>query len=411
MIEANKGDIFLCRFFYAYNVVEKKLMELYKLELMKLSIVGGGIAGLTTAIALKERGISSTIFESSPKLDAIGAGLGLGANAIRAFEKIGLGNQVMSLGRILSSFTIYDQKGKIITHTNNAALTKKYGVNNFTIHRAALQQFLLSKIDSACIYTNRRATGFTKIPGGIKIIFSDGSMHESNAVIVADGIHSVLRKKLLPDIEPRYAGYTCWRAVVDNSSLNLSETSETWGVTGRFGIVPLADNKIYWFACMNAPQNDPAMKHFTIADLQKHFNHFHQPIPDILQHTKDENLIWNDIIDLPPLKKYAHDNIVLIGDAAHATTPNMGQGACQAIEDAVILADELHNNSSPALAFRQFEQRRLQRTHYITNTSRSIGKIAQLDNPWLASIRNALFSLMPASFNERQLEKICKVDF
>jgi 2-polyprenyl-6-methoxyphenol hydroxylase-like FAD-dependent oxidoreductase len=243
------------------------------------------------------------------------------------------------------------------------------------------------------------------------IKFGDGSIHETNFLIAADGIHSPIRKKLLPQTEPRYAGYTCWRAVIDNTHLNLSETSETWGTKGRFGISPLKDNKIYWYACINAPQNDASLKSFKVRDLQNHFKDFHAPIPEILSATKDENLIWNDIIDLKPIDHYAFGNIVLIGDAAHATTPNMGQGACQAIEDAVILADELQKDSNIQKAFAQFEQRRLKRTHYIVNRSWTIGKVAQLQNKTLASLRNAMFKLLPTSAGEHQLKRLYEVDF
>jgi 2-polyprenyl-6-methoxyphenol hydroxylase-like FAD-dependent oxidoreductase len=216
---------------------------------------------------------------------------------------------------------------------------------------------------------------------------------------------------LLRDSEPRFSGYTCWRAVIDNSSLNLTETSETWGTNGRFGIAPLAGNKIYWFACINAPQNDRVMREFKVTDLQKVFKDFHEPVPAILECTKDVDLIWSDISDLEPLNQYAFNNVLLIGDAAHATTPNMGQGACQAIEDAVILADEINSNIDITGAFTKFEQRRLKRTHYIINTSQMLGKIAQLENPILASIRNFLFRKLPDSFKEKQLKKIYRVDF
>ena len=193
--------------------------------------------------------------------------------------------------------------------------------------------------------------------------------------------------------------------------MTLQEASETWGASGRFGIVPLADNKIYWFACINAPQNDKAMRQFKVADLQYNFRNYHSLIPLILEQSKDEDLLWNDIIDVKPVTRYAFERIVLVGDAAHATTPNMGQGACQAIEDAVVLADELSKHGDISKAFKQFEQRRLKRTHYIVNTSWNIGKAAQINNKVLANCRNFLFRHLPSRVQDRQLEKLYKVDF
>ena len=377
----------------------------------KITIIGGGIAGLTTALALNKIGIKPTIFEKAQTIKAIGAGLVLAANAIKAFQKLDISDEVIKCGRLIPSFTLYDQKGNPITKTDSKAIGEKYGVDNFTIHRTELHKLLLSKISSDSIHTNKCAVDIEQTNSSVIIKFQDGSFHETNFLIIADGIHSLIRKKLLPNTEPRYSGYTCWRSVIDNINLNLTETSETWGTAGRFGIVPLVDNKIYWFACVNAPQNNNAMKQYKVADLQNHFKDFHEPIPTLLRQTKDENLIWNDIIDLKPISRYAFDNIVLIGDAAHATTPNLGQGACQAIEDAIILADELKNNSDVKIVFKQFEQRRIKRTHYIVNKSWTVGKVAQVENKTMASLRNFVFRLLPASLNERLLKSLYEVDF
>jgi 2-polyprenyl-6-methoxyphenol hydroxylase-like FAD-dependent oxidoreductase len=241
--------------------------------------------------------------------------------------------------------------------------------------------------------------------------FQDGTMHETDYLIAAEGIHSVVRRYVLPDCKPRYAGYTCWRAVIDNSKLWLNECSETWGSKGRFGIVPLADNKIYWFACVNTVANNTAIKNYTVPDLQKQFAGYHYPVEAILKATKNENLIWADINDLKPINRYAFNNILLIGDAAHATTPNLGQGACQAVEDAVILAAAIKNNSDTTAAFKKFEQRRLKRTHWIVNTSRRIGKIAQLEQKQLIRIRNFILKNIPQSVNDRQFKKLYNTDF
>jgi 2-polyprenyl-6-methoxyphenol hydroxylase-like FAD-dependent oxidoreductase len=378
---------------------------------MKITIIGGGIAGLTTAIALNKIGISTQIFEAAPSIKAIGAGIVLAANAMQGFQKLGISAEIIEKGRLCPSFNIYDQKGKIITKTDSIANTEKYGADNFTIHRANLHQLLLSKINPNDLFTNKKALKIVQNGDKITIVFQDGTSHQTDYLIVSDGINSPIRQQLMPDSTPRYAGYTCWRAVIDNTKLNLTETSETWGVNGRMGLVPLADNKIYWFACINAPQNDPKMKAYKVADLQQVFKDFHDPIPSVLAETQDKNLLWNDIIDLKPIHQYAFDNIVLIGDAAHATTPNMGQGACQAIEDAVVLADEMQRNNDFKQAFKAFEKRRMKRTHFIINSSWSLGKAAHFENKVLAEIRNFVFRSVPKSITEKQFKTIYEVDF
>ncbi|HOY05931.1 MAG TPA: FAD-dependent monooxygenase [Saprospiraceae bacterium] len=378
---------------------------------MKYAILGGGIAGLTTAIALQKIGIYAQVFEAAADIKPLGAGLLLAANAVQAYERLGIAQKIAQRGRSLPSFEILDERGRIITQADATEISRKYGLHNFAIHRADLHEALLAELSPWQITTGKRAIGFEKTDREITIRFQDGTSATTEHLIVADGIHSAIRRQLLPDSAPRYAGYTCWRAVIDAGDLELSAATETWGTEGRFGIVPLEGNRIYWFACLNAAENDTRLSHFTVEDLQRHFGHYHTPVAEILSKTKDADLIRNDIADLKPLDRFAFGNMVLIGDAAHATTPNLGQGACQAIEDAVVLADELKKTSEPAVAFRAFEQRRLKRTQYIVNNSRALGRVAQLSNPMLAAARNTLFRLLPASANERQMRTLYKVDF
>lgn len=377
----------------------------------EFAIIGGGIAGLTAAIALKQKGFDATIFEAVPEIKAVGAGLVLATNAMKALRKIGIAEDIINAGSLLPSITIYDSKGRVINKTNSTILGEKYGLDNLTIHRSALHNVLLNKFDQKRVYTGKKLTDVDQEAEGLKLYFEDGSVHSARYLVAVDGIHSVVRKKIMPNAVLRYAGYTCWRAVIDRSSFNLNETSETWGTARRFGLVPMKDNQLYWFACMNEPIQNSRMKHFTIEVLLKQFSNFHYPIPQVLKATRNEQLIWNDIVDLKPVSQFAFDKILLIGDAAHATTPNLGQGACQAIEDAVILADELSQHRDVIQAFRRFERRRIKRTRYIVNASRKIGSIAQLENNFLAGVRNFILRTMPSKINERQIRKLYEVDF
>lgn len=376
------------------------------------SILGGGIAGLTAAIALKKIGITATVFESAADIRPVGAGLLLAANAVKAYEHLGIAAQIVRRGRALPEFRVLDRQGRTLAGADAQALSQRYGLHNFAIHRAELHDALLAELDPAQVRTGHTATTLTEQPdGSLSLHFADGSVHETDYLIVADGIHSAIRGQLAPEARTRYSGYTCWRVVIDDPGLALTAATETWGARGRFGIVPLAGGKIYCFASINAPQNDPGMAKMRVADLQKIFAGYHAPIPAILAQWRDEQLIWNDLSDLKPLDRFAYGRTVLIGDAAHATTPNLGQGACQAIEDAVFLAEMLKKYPDPEQAFRFFEQKRLPRTRFIVETSRRMGAIAQWQNPVLAGLRNILFRLIPRSVNERQMHQLLSVDF
>jgi len=306
---------------------------------------------------------------------------------------------------------IFDQHGKILVAPETKTISTQYAQDNFAIHRADLHQFLLQQINQTDLHLSKRALKIEKQRDGTTIFFEDGSTHQTDYLLIADGVKSKLRQQLIPNSTPRYAGYTCWRATIDNKNIKLKTGSETWGSKGRFGMTPLVGNKIYWYACINSVANSEKYSKYTVKDLLRNFANYHDPITQILAETKDEQLIWNDIIDIKPLKNLAIDNILFIGDAGHATTPNMGQGACQAIEDVAVLIDELKKTSAIPLAFQNFEKRRLKRTQYITETSWSIGKIAQWDNPVSIATRNILMRILPEKIKQYKLKTLLSVDF
>ncbi|SDK30643.1 2-polyprenyl-6-methoxyphenol hydroxylase [Catalinimonas alkaloidigena] len=371
-----------------------------------ISIVGGGIAGLTTAIALEKIGLRPHLFDATTELHPVGAGLALSSNALKAYHHLGIDDQVLHAGHPLPGLRILDQRGDLISE---APVPTAFP--NVAVHRADLHDLLRSQLCYTTVHLGKQATGFTTAGEAITVHFQDGSHFTTDYLIAADGIHSAVRQQLLPSSRARYAGYTCWRAVLENPGVSLPAATETWGVGKRFGLVPLSNHRIYWFACLNAAERDPQVRNYTLAQVKQLFQDFHAPVTAVLDATAPEALLHNDICDLKPLPRYAFGNIVLVGDAAHATTPNLGQGACQAIEDAVILGECLRASSVPEEAFRRFERKRLARTHYVITTSRRVGQVAQWENRWLIGARNALFRALPARLQERQLAWLDAVAF
>lgn len=377
----------------------------------EFTIIGGGVAGLAAAIGFQNNSMDFSLFEQADQLKGIGAGFGLAANAMQALEYLGIREDIEKLGHHLDSYKILDDKGKVLVAPNTKTLSQQYNQRNFAIHRADLHLYLLSQVQPQSLHLGKKAIYLSQKDGTISIRFADGTMHYTKYLIIADGVKSPLRQQLIPTAVPRYAGYTCWRATIDNSTIALQHGSETWGQKGRFGMTPLTHNRIYWYACINATYQSETYRNYRIADLQHHFGHYHDPIPEILSHTQDTDLIWNDIVDIKPLQHLAYGNILLLGDAGHATTPNMGQGACQALEDVAVLMDELTDKASAPKAFLSFEKRRLQRTRYITKTSKRIGEVAQWENPFMISIRNTILKNIPAKMSQANLEKLLSVDF
>lgn len=368
-------------------------------------IIGGGIAGLTMAIGLQQNGIDALIAEAAPEFKPVGAGLVLAANAMKAYQALGLEKKIAEAGNALNEIDILDHKGKSITSTDLGSIGD--GTPNVAIHRAALHQVLLKELKTEYILNDFRSQEINQVGDQYRVTFENGRSITCDHLISAEGIHAVVRDWAFPGSKLRYSGYTCWRGIAEKADgVALDKATETWGSSGRFGIVPVGDGKVYWFAVKNGPENSEELRSYSKEDLINTFSDYHDPIPTFIRDTNPDTIIFNDIIDLKPIPRFAKDNLVLIGDAAHATTPNMGQGACQAIEDAVILADCIKNGPTVAKALADFEGKRLRRTHQIVNSSWTLGKIGQLENRALISLRNLLLRSMPSTINRKNIEKV-----
>jgi 2-polyprenyl-6-methoxyphenol hydroxylase-like FAD-dependent oxidoreductase len=382
---------------------------------MKAIVIGGGIGGLCAALALQQAGVDTTVYEAAPKYKGLGAGVGLAANAMQGLARLGVMDEVVAVkrGKQLDALVIFDENGREISNMDTRSLSNKYGINNFVIHRADLHEVLLNHLRAESVILDKRCETVEQVGDKVQVMFTDGSQVTADLLIAADGISSVVRQYLVPKSIPRYAGYTCWRAVTDNPGIKINEmiSAETWAPQGRVGIAPLRNNKIYWYACINASQRDEKMRNMTPEKLARHFETVHSPVEAVLASTAPEQIIWNDIADLNPLKHFVYGRIVLLGDAAHATTPNMGQGACQAIEDAVVLAQCLKQYTDLAKALNRYEKRRKARTATVIKLSRRLGEVAQWRNPLLGKIRNTLFRAMPDFITQRQMEDLYRVDF
>jgi 2-polyprenyl-6-methoxyphenol hydroxylase-like FAD-dependent oxidoreductase len=372
---------------------------------MKILINGGGIAGLTCAIALQKLGIETVVYESTPEIKPVGAGLVIQSNAIRALEYLGIEDKIIEAANPINQIAIIDEKANVVKKQKPSSINRELFAG-LAIHRHTLHQILKSYLPENLLFTSKKANSFLNKDGKVILQFEDGSNAEGDFLISADGINSNIRLQLLPDSKPRYAGYICWRSVIDNSDLKISEATETWGSKGRFGIVPINENKIYWYATINCNQFDVKINHYNLKKLKEHFSDYHSTVHEILEKSSNEKLIKNPICDIKPLNQFAFNKVLLIGDAAHATTPNLGQGACQAIEDVMVLHQEIVSGKDVESAFKSFEKRRMDKAKYIINTSRKLGSIAQIENKFLISLRNIVFKLTPDFITEHQLTKI-----
>ncbi|MGH1287584.1 FAD-dependent monooxygenase [Bacillus toyonensis] len=367
-------------------------------------IIGGGIAGLCAAISLQKIGLNVKLYDKDIEPTVAGAGIIIAPNAMQALEPYGISEQIKKFGNESDGFNLVSEKGSILSKLTIPTCYPKM----YSIHRKNLHQLLLSELQKGTVEWGKKCVKIEQNEeNALKILFQDGSEALGNILIAADGIHSIVRKQITQNDGYRYAGYTCWRGVSPAHNFSLTnDFIETWGTNGRFGIVPLPNNEVYWYALINAKARDRKYTAYTTADLYNHFKSYHSPIPDILNNASDVTMIHRDIVDITPMKQFFDKRIVFIGDAAHALTPNLGQGACQAIEDAIILAECISKNAHYRQAFIEYEQKRRARIEIISNTAWKVGKMAQIESKPLAILRNQVMKRIPKWVSETQSHEL-----
>lgn len=371
-----------------------------------VTIIGAGIGGLTTALTLKQKGVNVNIFESSPEIKPVGAGIILANNAMQIFQKLGILNKIEKTGNKISYIKITNTQLDTISVTDLTEYEKKYGVSNIAIHRGELQKILADEIGCNNINLSKQ---LSKIENSelFKLTFEDNSTFESKLIIGADGLKSVVRNQLFEKSTLRNANQICWRGIceIDLPQKYLNELNEAWGKGKRFGFVKISEKKVYWYALANS-KNIKANE----INLSDYFSEFHTDILNIITATTKEQIFIGDIIDLKPISKWQQTNVCLIGDAAHATTPNLGQGACQAIEDAYVLGKLLDNGITIENTFKEYEKLRRKKALTIVNTSWTVGKMAHIENSFGVWLRNTLMRNLPKSANKKQMDMIFDIN-
>ncbi len=376
-------------------------------KLKQVLVIGAGIGGLCAAIALKRRLPEThvTIYEKAPKFAVVGAGLTLWANAIKALRMLDITEERLGGARLLRS-ELLSSMGRPFSSIDMAEMDRELGASSVAVHRADLHHVLLEQAErlDIAVQVGAVCTGYRQDASGVEAQFQNGSAVSGDLLIGADGIHSAVRAMFLPQVKLRYAGYIGWRGVLHypDPAVHM-RTSEIWGCGMRFGVVPIGDGRIYWFATANYPAGRTPSPAENKADLERRFCSWHAPVDALVQSTPAEDILYNDIYDFKPLPRWSDGRVVLLGDAAHATTPNLGQGACQAIESSVVLARCLAESEDLHAALAQFETQRKPRTSWVTNQSWRLGGIGQLQNGLVCTLRSFGMRAMPDSFFRKQL--------
>jgi 2-polyprenyl-6-methoxyphenol hydroxylase-like FAD-dependent oxidoreductase len=356
---------------------------------MHAIVVGGGIGGLGAAAGLHRVGWTVTVLEQAKEFGDVGAGISLWPNALRCLDELGV-----DLGDRLATQAeggFRDRRGRRVTRYDTAAFERVHGRPLGAIHRRDLIAALRDAVPAGSLRTGAEVTEVTE-DGRVR--FTGGEL-QADLVVAADGIRSPIRHALFPDHpEPVYSGSTAFRGVTKLPGTRLS-TSFDRGT--EVGVLPLTGDDVYWWvAYVTEPGGGPI-------DLETAFGDWHDPIPALLGATPPETVLHHDLYHLgTPLETYAKGRIALLGDAAHAMPPFLGQGGCQALEDAVVLAHAVSTEDTVEAALRSYDERRRPRSQRVARESVRMGKLGpQLTNPVAVELRTALLRALPAQATAR----------
>lgn len=366
-------------------------------------IIGAGIGGLALAAACERTGIPYRVVERAPALHEVGAGLGLWASAIRALRTLGVDTEIWPAASELVTAEVCSWRGKVLARNDFGKYAREFGAPSRVVHRAELHAAIAARVDPSRVHLGASLRSLHAHDTGVEAELTTGEVLHARVLVGADGLHSVVRAHLFGARAPSYAGETCYRGVAEIPPPRLQTIREVQGPAQRGAVCVLGERRVYWWAAMPASEgehDDPAgRRDFLLA----RFAGWPFGIVEAIAATRPDAILRNDLYDRPPLPQWSRGRITLLGDAAHPTTPNLGQGACMAIEDAIVLARSLRLHDDPTAAFAAYEAERRARTANIVGLSRRFGDLAQWRHPALVWLRESLVRLTPAAVLDRTI--------
>ena len=359
-------------------------------------VVGAGIGGLASAVALSRAGCEVTVLERAPEPKPLGAGLSLWPNGVRALRALGLGEVGEGGGVLRSTGALRRADGSELAHFDPAVIQARFGAPLVGVHRADLLAALLEAAGPDRVSWGAEVTGVE----GSSVELAGGVVEAADLLVGADGIDSVVRRAIVGDGPPRDSGLIAWRGVVEASALvGAVPAGEWWGPRVVAGLLPLSGGRTYWYLAYEGEGGDRA-------ELERRAAAFSEPLPEIIAATDPDAVLCHPLADRDPISSWSAGPSTLLGDAAHPMLPFLGQGACAALEDAVALGAAVSAKDGIRAAVSSYESERAPRAAALVKGSRQAGRVALAGSRPARLLRDALVSGLPASVRLRQLDRV-----
>lgn len=342
---------------------------------MNVVIIGAGMGGLTTGIALKKFGRQVRIFEQTEKILPVGAAISLWSNGVKCLNYLGLTEKIAKLGGQMDDLAYIDGlTGDVMTQFSLRPLIEEVGQRPYPVARADLQNMLMDEFGRDQIYLGKKMVSLEDKTDFVEVHFADGSSTQADLLIGADGTHSLTRAYVLgQQVQRRYAGYVNWNGLVEISE-DLAPAQQWTTYVGegkRASLMPVADGKFYFFLDVPLPAGLDNNRDEYKKLLKQYFVDWCQPVQQLIERLDPQKTNRVEIHDIEPFNQFYKGRVVILGDAAHSTTPDIGQGGCQAMEDAIYLARSLQINTLGLEdALRRYQNKRNERANELVLRAR-----------------------------------------
>jgi 2-polyprenyl-6-methoxyphenol hydroxylase-like FAD-dependent oxidoreductase len=361
-----------------------------------IAIIGAGIGGVAAGVALHHAGFAVRVFERASHLREAGAGMSLWPNGTGVLKRLGLLEAVARHGQSGTQFLVRSQSGQTLMDIGTAEAETP----TICVHRAHLLRVLADALPAESLSVGHELAEMEFTGDKVDLRFSNGERLICDGVVGADGIYSRMRGRIDRPSKPVYRGYAIFRGIADvPENFFAGHNSESWGKGRRFGILAIGGNKVCWYATVNSAE-PPRHSDWPKERLQEIFRKWHNPIPELIAATDPSDIMLSAACDQQPARLWSKRPATLIGDASHALTPNLGQGACMAMEDALTLANCLRQEKDVAAGFRAYEARRFPRVRNAIWRSRWLGEVGQWESRAVVTVRNAVTRVLPGRMFE-----------